>query len=79
MLEHDVQVYRAYEREAEALLERAARIDRVILDYELKREYQKWLHERDRDRDDYDDNGSNSAHSSACPAPASDRERLRVH
>jgi len=24
------------------------------LDYELKREYQQWLHERDRDRDDYD-------------------------
>lgn len=23
-------------------------------DYELKRDYQKWLHERDRDRDDYD-------------------------
>jgi len=53
-LEHDVQVCRAYEREAEALLERGARIDRVILDYELKHEYQKWLHERDRDRDDYD-------------------------
>jgi hypothetical protein len=26
----------------------------VVLDYELKREYQQWLHERDRDRDDYD-------------------------
>jgi len=53
-LEHDVQVYRAYEREADALLGRGARIERVLLDYELKREYQKWLHERDRDRDDYD-------------------------
>jgi len=53
-LEHGVQVYRAYEREAEALLERGARIERVVLDYELKREYQKWLHERDGDRDDYD-------------------------
>lgn len=53
-LEHDIQVYRAYEREAERLQERGARIERVILDYELKRDYQKWLHDRDRDRDDYD-------------------------
>jgi hypothetical protein len=53
-LAHDVQIYRAYEREAERLAERGARIERVILDYELKPEYQKWLHERDRDRDDYD-------------------------
>jgi hypothetical protein len=53
-LEHDVQVYRAYEREAESLHGRGARVNRVLLDYELKRDYQKWLHERDRDRDDYD-------------------------
>jgi len=53
-LEHDLQVYRAYERAAERLAERDARIERVILDHELKREYQKWLHERDRDRPDYD-------------------------
>jgi hypothetical protein len=53
-LEHDVQVYRAYERHAERLEARGATIERVVLDYELKREYQKWLHERDRDRDDYD-------------------------
>ena len=53
-LEHDSHIYRAYLREAERLAEREARIDRVVLDYELKREYQQWLHERDRDRDDYD-------------------------
>jgi hypothetical protein len=53
-LEHDVQVYRAYERQAERLQERGARIERVRLDYELRREYQRWLHERDRERDDYD-------------------------
>jgi hypothetical protein len=53
-LEHDVQVYRAYEQHAERLEARGATIERVVLDYELKREYQKWLHERDRDRDDYD-------------------------
>ena len=53
-LEHDLQVYRAYEREAERLHERGAEIERVILDYELRSEYQRWLHERDRDRDNYD-------------------------
>ncbi len=53
-LEHDLHVYRAYERAAEHLAERGARVERVQLDHELKREYQRWLHERDRDRDDYD-------------------------
>jgi DNA-binding MarR family transcriptional regulator len=53
-VEHDVQVYRAYEREAGRLHERGAEVERVILDYELKSEYQRWLHARDRDRDDYD-------------------------
>src|SRR2546426_9474425 len=40
----------------------AARIDRVVLDYELKRDYQKWLHERDRDRDDYDGHPDRDEH-----------------
>ena len=53
-LEHDLHVYRAYERAAERLADRGATIDRVMLDHELKREYQRWLHERDRDRADYD-------------------------
>jgi hypothetical protein len=47
-MEHDAQIYTAYLCEAERLLERGARIERVVLDYELKREYQEWLHERDR-------------------------------
>ena len=51
-LEHDSQVHRAYEREAARLEERGLEIERVRLDYELKREYQQWLHERDRDRPD---------------------------
>jgi len=51
-VEHDAQVYHAYLREAEKLETRQARIDRVVLDYELKRDYQRWLHERDVDRDD---------------------------
>jgi hypothetical protein len=61
-VEHDSQVYRAYLREAGRLAERGARIDRVVLDYELKREYQQWLHERDRDRGDADGRPDRSAH-----------------
>ena len=50
-LEHDVQVYDAFLSVAERLDARDAHIDRIVLDYELKREYQQWLHERDRDRE----------------------------
>jgi hypothetical protein len=50
-VEHDSQVFNAYLREAEKLADRGVRIDRVSLDYELKREYQQWLHQRDRGGD----------------------------
>ena len=53
-LEHDLQVYRAYEQAEARLLERDAHIERVVLGHELKGEYQRWLHERDKDHDDYD-------------------------
>lgn len=53
-LEHDAQIFSAYLEAAERLQDRDARVDRVVLDYELKRDYQKWLHEHDGDRDDYD-------------------------
>jgi hypothetical protein len=53
-VEHDSQIFRAYLREAERLAERGDRVDRVALDYELKRDYQRWLHERDKDRETAD-------------------------
>jgi hypothetical protein len=53
-LEHDLQVYRAYDRAAERLAERGAHVERILLDHELKSDYQSWLHQRDRDRADYD-------------------------
>lgn len=53
-LGHDIQLYRAFEQEAEGLHEHGARLERVVLDYELKSEYQRWLHARDGERDDYD-------------------------
>jgi hypothetical protein len=67
-LEHDLQVYRAFEQAEARLLERGADIERVVLDHELKREYQRWLHERDKDHDDYDghpDAGPTGHHASA--------------
>jgi len=53
-LAHDVQVYRAYERAAKGITERGGGIRRAVLDYELKREYQRFLQERNRDRADSD-------------------------
>lgn len=52
--EHDLHVHRAY-RDVEARLEaRAARVERVVLDHELKSEYQRWRHGHGDHRDDRD-------------------------
>jgi hypothetical protein len=53
-LTHDSKVYRAYSRAEERLRERGGRVGRVVLDYELKRDYQRFLHERNRGRKDCD-------------------------
>jgi hypothetical protein len=51
-LTHDVQVYRAC-RDAEAQIrDQGGRVGRVVLDYELKRDYQQFLQERNRGRTD---------------------------
>jgi hypothetical protein len=63
-LEHDLQVYRAYEQSKDRLIDRGAHIERVVLDHELKSEYQRWLHERDKDHDDYDGASRGSMHAS---------------
>jgi hypothetical protein len=47
-LAHDSQVYRAYTRVEARLREGGGRVRRVVLDYELKREYQRFLQERNR-------------------------------
>lgn len=52
-LTHDTDVYRAYAR-AEARLREDARVHRVVLDYELKREYQQFLQAHNRGRSDSD-------------------------
>jgi len=53
-LTHDSKVYRAYLRAEERLREQGGRVDRVVLDYELKRDYQRFLHERNRGKKDCD-------------------------
>ena len=53
-LAHDAQLYRAYLRAAEGLAARDAQIRRVVLDYELKREYQQFLQAANRGRRDSD-------------------------
>ena len=53
-LMHDAQVYRAYLKDAERLREDGAFIRRVILDNELKREYQQFLQERNRGKSESD-------------------------
>jgi DNA-binding PadR family transcriptional regulator len=42
-LTHDTRVYRAYERAEERLRGQGGRVRRVVLDYELKRDYQRFL------------------------------------
>lgn len=49
-LTHDSQAYRAYLREAERVSGGGGRIRRVVLDYELKGEYQRFLQGRNRAR-----------------------------
>lgn len=53
-LTHDTQVYRAYQRVEERLRGQGGRVRRVVLDYELKRDYQRFLHERNRGKKECD-------------------------
>ena len=61
-LAHDSQVYRAYTRAEARLREDGGRVRRVVLDYELKREYQRFLQERNRGREDSDGRPDREAH-----------------
>jgi hypothetical protein len=53
-LTHDVRVYRAYQRAEERIRGHGGRVNRVVLDYEMKRDYQRFLHERNRGKKDCD-------------------------
>jgi hypothetical protein len=47
-LAHDAQLYPAYLAERARVADAGGRIDRVLLDYEVKRDYQAWLNRVDR-------------------------------
>ena len=47
-LSHDAQLYRAYRAEATRIEREGGRVTRVVLDYEPKRDYQKFLNRKDR-------------------------------
>ena len=49
-LSHDAQLYRAYLKVAERLVDGGARIERITLEHDLKREYQQFLQEPNRGR-----------------------------
>ena len=53
-LTHDSKVYRAYQRAEKRLRDGGGQVRRVVLDYELKRDYQRFLHERNRGKKDCD-------------------------
>lgn len=53
-LSHDAQLYRAYLKVAERLVEQGARVERVTLEHDLKRDYQQFLQEPNRGRSDSD-------------------------
>lgn len=53
-LTHDSKVYRAYLRAEERVRGQGGRVHRVVLDYELKCDYQRFLHDRNRGRKDCD-------------------------
>lgn len=53
-LSHDAQLFRAYLRAAERLQNDGARVLRVVLEEQLKREYQRFLQDGNRGRSDSD-------------------------
>jgi hypothetical protein len=53
-LSHDAQLYRVYERAEKQLRDDGADVRRVVLEQDLKREYQSFLQEHNRDRPDSD-------------------------
>lgn len=53
-LSHDAQVYAAFRRAEARIRDQGGRVRRVVLDYELKRDYQRFLQAQNRGRSDSD-------------------------
>jgi hypothetical protein len=60
-LSHDAELYRAYLDVEERLRGEGAEVHRVVLEQDLKREYQEWLQEHNRGRADSDGRPDRSA------------------
>jgi hypothetical protein len=50
-LAHDSRLYAAFKKEAELIEDEGGRVTRIVLDYELKSDYQKFLNREDRPAD----------------------------
>jgi hypothetical protein len=50
-LAHDSRLYAAFKKEAELIEDDGGRVTRIVLDYELKSDYQKFLNRADRPAD----------------------------
>jgi hypothetical protein len=50
-LSHDAQIYRMFRAESDRIAKGRGVVRRIVLDYELKREYQTFLNRRDRSRE----------------------------
>lgn len=61
-LAHDVQYYRAFQDQAARVSAEGGRVTRVVLDYEIKREYQRFLNRPDHDDIDQDRHAFAEAH-----------------
>ncbi|MEQ1574680.1 MAG: hypothetical protein ABL993_10585 [Vicinamibacterales bacterium] len=61
-LAHDVQYYRAFQDQAARVASEGGGVTRVVLDYELKREYQRFLNRPDHDAIDQDRHAFAEAH-----------------
>jgi len=78
-LSHDAQLYRAYERSAERLKEKGATVTRVVLDYELKRDYQRFLQDLKRERRHHDHDADQHAEAVAGWAAGRDLPVIDGH
>jgi hypothetical protein len=69
-LAHDAQLYRLFQAEAAKIEARGGRIERVVLDYEFKREYQRFINRPGRSRATKGADRSSARPDSASPGRA---------
>jgi len=78
-LSHDAHLYRAYLRAAERVQDEGGIVKRVVLDYELKRDYQRFLRDLQRERRRDERNADSDARGVAEWAAARDLPVIDGH